>query len=87
MNYCRTDEQPRLTDADVAGVNFIFAVRWPTVTSYSARPLVPRAPADVTLVQTVVKALYELARTGGKRALVTMCIGGGQGMAAIFERG
>ena len=35
----------------------------------------------------VVKALYELARTGGKRALVTMCIGGGQGMAAIFERG
>jgi acetyl-CoA C-acetyltransferase len=31
-------------------------------------------------------ALYELARTGGKRALVTMCIGGGQGIAAIFER-
>ena len=31
------------------------------------------------------KALYELKRTGGKYALVTMCIGGGQGIAAIFE--
>jgi acetyl-CoA C-acetyltransferase len=32
------------------------------------------------------KALYELQRTGGRHALVTMCIGGGQGIAAIFER-
>jgi acetyl-CoA C-acetyltransferase len=32
------------------------------------------------------KAVYELHRTGGKYALVTMCIGGGQGIAAIFER-
>ena len=32
------------------------------------------------------KAIYELQRTGGKYALVTMCIGGGQGIAAIFER-
>ncbi|MEN9433397.1 MAG: hypothetical protein RLZZ422_986 [Pseudomonadota bacterium] len=32
------------------------------------------------------KALYELQRTNGKYALVTMCIGGGQGIAAIFER-
>ena len=32
------------------------------------------------------KALYELERVGGKYALVTMCIGGGQGIAAIFER-
>ena len=31
-------------------------------------------------------ALYELARTNGRYALVTMCIGGGQGIAAIFER-
>lgn len=33
-----------------------------------------------------VKAIYELHRTGGKYALVTMCIGGGQGIAAVFER-
>lgn len=32
------------------------------------------------------KALHELQRIGGKYALVTMCIGGGQGIAAIFER-
>jgi acetyl-CoA C-acetyltransferase len=32
------------------------------------------------------KALYELHRTAGRYALVTMCIGGGQGIAAIFER-
>jgi acetyl-CoA C-acetyltransferase len=33
-----------------------------------------------------VKSLYELKRTGGRYALATMCIGGGQGIAAIFER-
>jgi acetyl-CoA C-acetyltransferase len=43
-------------------------------------------PIGATGAILVVKALYELARTGGKRALVTMCIGGGQGIAAIFER-
>jgi acetyl-CoA C-acetyltransferase len=32
------------------------------------------------------KAVYELHRTGGRYALVTMCIGGGQGMAVVFER-
>jgi acetyl-CoA C-acetyltransferase len=32
------------------------------------------------------KAIHELHRTGGKYALVTMCIGGGQGIAVIFER-
>jgi acetyl-CoA C-acetyltransferase len=43
-------------------------------------------PIGATGCILTVKALYELARTGGKRALVTMCIGGGQGIAAIFER-
>jgi acetyl-CoA C-acetyltransferase len=33
-----------------------------------------------------VKAIYELHRSQGRYALVTMCIGGGQGIAAIFER-
>ena len=32
------------------------------------------------------KAIYELQRVGGKYCLVTMCIGGGQGIAVIFER-
>jgi acetyl-CoA C-acetyltransferase len=43
-------------------------------------------PIGATGCILTIKALYELKRTGGKRALVTMCIGGGQGIAAIFER-
>lgn len=43
-------------------------------------------PIGATGAILSIKALYELKRTGGKRALVTMCIGGGQGIAAVFER-
>ena len=43
-------------------------------------------PVGATGTVLTVKALYELQRTGGARALVTMCIGGGQGIAAAFER-
>ena len=43
-------------------------------------------PVGATGTVLTVKALYELQRTGGKRALVTMCIGGGQGIAAVLER-
>jgi acetyl-CoA C-acetyltransferase len=43
-------------------------------------------PVGATGAILTVKALYELARTGKRYALVTMCIGGGQGIAAIFER-
>ncbi len=42
-------------------------------------------PIGATGAILAIKALYELNRTGNKRALVTMCIGGGQGIAAIFE--
>jgi len=43
-------------------------------------------PIGATGAILTVKALYELERTQKRRALVTMCIGGGQGIAAIFER-
>jgi acetyl-CoA C-acetyltransferase len=43
-------------------------------------------PVGATGTILTVKALYELARIEGRYALVTMCIGGGQGIAAIFER-
>jgi len=43
-------------------------------------------PVGATGCILTVKALYELARTGGRHALVSMCIGGGQGIAAVFER-
>jgi len=43
-------------------------------------------PVGATGAIITTKALYELERTGGRYALATMCIGGGQGIAAIFER-
>ena len=43
-------------------------------------------PVGASGAVLTVKAIYELHRTGGRYALVTMCIGGGQGIAAVFER-
>ena len=43
-------------------------------------------PVGATGAILTVKAIHELRRVGGRYALVTMCIGGGQGIAAIFER-
>lgn len=42
-------------------------------------------PLGATGAIVTVKALHELRRIGGRYALVTMCIGGGQGIAALFE--
>lgn len=85
-----------LDDIDVFEVNEAFAAQALAV----AREL--RLPADrtnpngsgislghpigATGAILTIKALNELKRAGGKRALVTMCIGGGQGIAALFER-
>jgi acetyl-CoA C-acetyltransferase len=43
-------------------------------------------PVGATGAIITIKALYELERIGGKRALITMCIGGGQGIALAIER-
>ena len=43
-------------------------------------------PVGATGAIITIKAIHELHRTGGRYALATMCIGGGQGIAAIFER-
>ena len=43
-------------------------------------------PVGATGAIITTKAIAELHRTGGRYALITMCIGGGQGIAAIFER-
>jgi acetyl-CoA C-acetyltransferase len=42
-------------------------------------------PVGATGAIITIKALYELSRTGGSKALVTMCIGGGQGIALAIE--
>jgi acetyl-CoA C-acetyltransferase len=44
-------------------------------------------PVGATGAILTIKAAYELQRTGGRRALITMCIGGGQGIALAIERG
>ena len=87
----------RVDDIDVFEVNEAFAAQALAVCRELALPPVrtnPNGsgislghPIGATGAILVVKALYELARTGGRRALVTMCIGGGQGIAALFERG
>ena len=43
-------------------------------------------PIGATGAILTIKAMYELHRTGGRYGLITMCIGGGQGIAAIIER-
>jgi acetyl-CoA C-acetyltransferase len=43
-------------------------------------------PIGATGSIVTVKALYELQRTGGRYGLISMCIGGGQGIAAVIER-
>ena len=43
-------------------------------------------PVGATGCILVVKALYELERINGNKALITMCIGGGQGIAIAIEK-
>jgi acetyl-CoA C-acetyltransferase len=85
-----------LKDIDVFEVNEAFAAQAlavlrslelpPDRTNPNGSGISLGHPIGATGSILVVKALYELARTGKKRALVTMCIGGGQGIAAVFER-
>ena len=87
----------KLDDIDVFEVNEAFAAQALAVCRELGLPMErtnPNGsgislghPIGATGAILVVKALYELKRIGGKRALVTMCIGGGQGIAAVFERG
>jgi acetyl-CoA C-acetyltransferase len=43
-------------------------------------------PVGATGAIVTIKAIHELTRIGGRYALITMCIGGGQGIAAVIER-
>jgi acetyl-CoA C-acetyltransferase len=82
-------------DFDVIESNEAFAAQAVAVSrelGFDARRVNPNGgaialghPVGATGAILTLKALYELERTGGKRALVTMCIGGGQGIALAFE--
>jgi acetyl-CoA C-acetyltransferase len=86
----------KLSDFDVFEVNEAFAAQAlavmrdlelpPDRTNPNGSGISLGHPIGATGCILTIKALYELKRIGGKRALVTMCIGGGQGIAAIFER-
>jgi acetyl-CoA C-acetyltransferase len=83
-------------DMDVIESNEAFAVQALAVScdlKFDSRKTNPNGgavglghPIGATGAVLTVKALYELQRTAGHYALVTMCIGGGQGIAAVFER-
>jgi acetyl-CoA C-acetyltransferase len=86
----------KLDDIDVFEVNEAFAAQAlavcrelglpPEKTNPNGSGISLGHPIGATGAILAVKALYELRRTGGRFALATMCIGGGQGIAAIFER-
>jgi acetyl-CoA C-acetyltransferase len=85
-----------INDIDVFEVNEAFAAQAlavvrdlelpPDKTNPNGSGISLGHPIGATGCILTVKALYELKRAGGRYALVTMCIGGGQGIAAIFER-
>ncbi len=85
----------RLEDLDVIEANEAFAAQACAVTrelgldpakvNPNGSGIALGHPIGATGAIITVKALHELQRIGGRYALVTMCIGGGQGIAAIFE--
>jgi acetyl-CoA C-acetyltransferase len=86
----------RMSDIDVVESNEAFAAQAfavakdlgfdPKKTNPNGGAIALGHPIGATGAILTVKAIYELHRTGGKYAVVTMCIGGGQGIAAVFER-
>jgi acetyl-CoA C-acetyltransferase len=86
----------KVADMDVIESNEAFAVQAcavakdlgfdPKKTNPNGGAVALGHPVGATGSILTIKALYELQRIKGKYALVTMCIGGGQGIAAIYER-
>ena len=85
-----TTEQIDVFEANEAFAAQVLAVRRelelpPEKTNPNGSGISLGHPLGATGAIVTVKALYELHRIGGRYALVTMCIGGGQGIAAVFE--
>jgi acetyl-CoA C-acetyltransferase len=85
-----------LDDMDVIEANEAFAAQALAVAkelNFDSERLNPNGsgislghPVGATGTILTVKTIYELQRTGGRYGLITMCIGGGQGIAMIVER-
>ena len=86
----------KLDDIEVIELNEAFAVQAlavmkdlgldPNITNPNGSGISLGHPIGATGCILTVKALYELHRTNSRYAIVSMCIGGGQGIAAIFEK-
>lgn len=86
----------KVTDLDVIESNEAFAAQAcavakelhfdPEKTNPNGGAVALGHPIGATGSILAIKAIYELHRRGGRYALVTLCIGGGQGIAAVFER-
>jgi acetyl-CoA C-acetyltransferase len=86
----------KLSDIDVIEANEAFAAQAlavarnldfdPAKTNPNGGAIALGHPIGASGNIITVKALYELQRTGKRYALITMCIGGGQGIAGIIER-
>jgi acetyl-CoA C-acetyltransferase len=86
----------KVADMDVIESNEAFAVQAcavakelqfdPEKTNPNGGAVALGHPIGATGAILTIKAIYELQRISGRYALVTMCIGGGQGIAAVFER-
>ena len=85
-----------LADIDVIEANEAFAAQAiavsrglgldPDRTNVNGGAIALGHPVGCSGAFITTKALYELQRSGGRYALVTLCVGGGQGIAAVFER-
>jgi acetyl-CoA C-acetyltransferase len=87
----------RLADMDVIELNEAFAARcWPSCASGSSTPADERLnplgsgislghPVGATGARILATMAHEMKRRGSRYGLETMCIGGGQGLAAVFE--
>jgi acetyl-CoA C-acetyltransferase len=86
----------KVADMDVIESNEAFAAQAcavakeldfdPAKTNINGGAVALGHPIGATGAILSVKCIYELHRSGGRYGLVTMCIGGGQGIAAIYER-
>jgi acetyl-CoA C-acetyltransferase len=86
----------KVSDMDVVESNEAFAAQALTVakgldldpakTNPNGGAIALGHPIGASGAVIATKAIHELQRIGGKYALVTMCIGGGQGIAVVFER-
>lgn len=86
----------KLADMDVIESNEAFAVQAcavarelgfdPNRTNPNGGAVALGHPIGASGCILTIKAIYELQRINGRHALVTLCIGGGQGIAAIFEK-